>query len=992
MTVCSGCGHESLEGFKFCPECGAPAEAASPMREVRKVVTIVFCDLSGSTALGDRTDPEALRTTLRGYYEQMRAILERHGGTVEKFVGDAVMAVFGVPVSHEGDALRAVRAAWEMRAAVTRLGLEARIGVNTGEVVTGEGDTLVTGDAVNVAARLEQGAGAGEVMIGAATRRLVRDATKVEPASVLAKGKPNPVEAFRLLDVDLAAEGFVRRLDTPLVGRTSELRQLQDAFARAVRERRCQLFTLLGSAGVGKSRLTAEFVAALDANVLHGRCLDYGEGITFWPVVSVLKQLGPRADATLAQLADGGSSQNELFWAIRTRLEEAALERPLVVVFDDIQWGEPTFLDLLDHVADLSRGAPILMLCLARPDLLDRRPGWGGGKLNTSTTLLEPLSREECDELIESHGEPIGAETRARILQAADGNPLFVEEMLALARESDDVRVPSTVQALLQARLDQLGTDERSVIERGAVEGQVFHRGAVLELAPGANVELELIGLVRKELIRPETSTFAGDHAFRFRHLLIRDAAYDALPKEMRAELHERFATWLASHGQELIELDEILGHHLEQAGRYRRELGLPHADVERRAALCLASAGTKAAARSDLPAADNLLARALELLAPDDPRRLAVVLERVAALDNITSDERSLLIAELENHSNPVARMHGTMARLQQRLRRDPQSVVDEAQRISEEALEVFTAAGDELGTARAWLLLFWVYWLRSQGISALAALEASIEHAERAGARALVASASVYLLGPLLHAPLTPEEVRVRTDRLREAGGPLATNIVLRVEAEMRMREGRIEEAMEAHERANAILSDLGLTHLLSIFGKWPAELLLRQGRTAESVVLFREAVANLEELAETSFRSTSLLRLAEALYRNGEPEEAERRAIEGEELGAEEDVVNFALGRGLRARIAADRGDHAAAEILSREAIEYAFKTDFPWTQAEAHSALGHTLAAAGRIDEASTELEHAIDCFERRGDVVEAERTRRLLATPADERPR
>jgi len=507
VTVCASCGHESLEAFKFCPECGGSVEAAAPAREVRKVVTIVFCDLTGSTALGDRTDPETLRATMRGYYEEMRAILERHGGTVEKFVGDAVMAVFGVPISHEDDALRAVRAAWEMRAAVGGLGLQARIGVNTGEVVTGEGDTLVTGDAVNVAARLEQAAEPGEVLIGEQTRRLVRDAAKVEPSPVNAKGKSEPVDAFRLLDVDLAAAGFARRLGTPLVGRTGELQQLQQAFARAVSEQRCQLFTLLGPGGVGKSRLTAEFLANVDANVVHGRCLDYGDGITFWPVVSVLKQLGPRADGTLTQIADGGSSQSELFWTIRAQLEEVAHERPLVVVFDDIQWGEPTFLDLLDHIADLSRGAPILLLCLARPDLLDRRPGWGGGKLNTTTMLLEPLSRDECDELIESHGDVIGAETRMRILEAADGNPLFVEEMLALARESDDARVPSTVQALLQARLDQLGTDERAVIERGAVEGQIFHRGAVLELSPGSDVELELVGLVRKELIRPETST-----------------------------------------------------------------------------------------------------------------------------------------------------------------------------------------------------------------------------------------------------------------------------------------------------------------------------------------------------------------------------------------------------------------------------------------------------------------------------------------------------
>jgi len=540
--VCAACGQESPAGFRFCPSCGAALLAAAPPREVRKVVTVVFCDLSGSTALGGRTDPEALRATMRGYYEQMRTILERHGGTVEKFVGDAVMAVFGVPVAHEDDALRAVRAAWEMHEAVPKLGLAARIGVNTGEVVAGEGDTLVTGDAVNVAARLEQAAEASEVLVGSETRRLVRDAVTVERVDVDAKGKGR-VEAFRLVDVDLDAAPVARRLDTPLVGRRTELEQLRHAFDRAVREQRCHLFTLLGSAGVGKSRLVREFLTGVDACVLEGRCLDYGEGITFWPVVSILKQLGDRAEPTLQRVVEGATTPNELFWAVRAQLEEVARERPLVVCFDDIQWGEQTFLDLVDHVADLSRGAPLLLLCVARPELLDKRPGWGGGKLNATTILLEPLGAEECAELIAVHGG-VDEDTERRILAVADGNPLFVEEMVALVREDGDVRVPSTVQALLQARLDQLARDERTVMERGAVEGQIFHRAAVLELTQAPDVEPQLAGLVRKELIHPAPPTLAGD-AFRFRHLLIRDAAYDALPKETRADLHERFANWL---------------------------------------------------------------------------------------------------------------------------------------------------------------------------------------------------------------------------------------------------------------------------------------------------------------------------------------------------------------------------------------------------------------------------------------------------------------
>ena len=979
---CSSCGQESPAGFRFCGSCGALLGGGARAREVRKVVTIVFCDLSGSTALGHSTDPEALRTTMRGYYAQMRTILERHGGTVEKFIGDAVMAVFGVPVAHEDDALRAVRAAWEMRAAVPTLGLQARIGVNTGGVVAGEGDTLVTGDAVNVAARLEQAAEAGEVLVGAETRRLVRDAVRVEPVDVTAKGKPGPLAAFRLVEVDLEAAAVARRLDMPLVGRRSELDQLRQAFERTVRERRCHLFTVLGAAGVGKSRLLSEFFGELDAALLHGRCLDYGEGITFWPVISVLKQLGPRADETLAHLVGGASTPNELFWTVRTLLEEVAAERPLVLCFDDIHWGEPTFLDLIDHVADLSRGAPILLLCVARPELLDERPGWGGGKLNATTLLLEPLSTGECAELIEAHGgvEPA---TLARILSAADGNPLFVEEMVALAREDGDVRVPATVQALLQARLDQLGRDERSVIERGAVEGQIFHRGAVMELSRPDDVGPQLVGLVRKELIHPTPTTLAGDHAFRFRHLLIRDAAYDALPKEARADLHERFAVWLGANGEELIELDEVLGYHLEQAARYRRELERADAEVERRAGLRLAAAGSKAVARSDFHGAENLLSRALELLPEADPRRSAVLIDYLATPENAgRSPERLRRIAELEGHPDEAVAMHGRIARLYLRITTDPEDAVSEAERVAEEALVLFAATGDDVGAAHAYHLVAWINWLQSRALPTVAALERLMEHAERAGALALTGRAAIEIMGPLIYGPLTPNDVRARLVPLRAGGSRVALGTILHVEAHLAYREGRFEEALARHREANAIAAELGLELMLINGTTSEAEALRAQGRLDEAIAILREGNRQLEALGQTSFLSTALIELGELLYKRGEPGEAERLAIEGEELGATEDVVNFAFGRGLRAKVAADRGDHESAEILAREAVGYAYRTDFPSVHAKAHEALAYMLASAGRTNEARVETGRALALWERFGYTSEADRARAL----------
>ena len=399
MRACARCGQENPEGFRFCGACGAPLEEAEAPREVRKTVTVVFCDLTGSTALGERLDPETVRATMRRYFEDARGILERHGGTVEKFIGDAVMAVFGVPQAHEDDALRAVRAAVELRAAVATIGLQARIGVNTGEVVAGEGDALVTGDAVNVAARLEQNAEPGEILIGQETQQLVRDAVQVEPVELELKGKSAPVAAYRLLHIDSESAGLVRRLDSPIVGRERELQRLRDDFDNVVSQRSSYLFTLLGAAGVGKSRLVEEFIreTADRARIVRGHCLHYGEGITYWPLVEVLLQLGADAEGVLAL-----PSPNEAAVATRKLLEAEAAERPLVVVWDDIQWAEPTFLDLIEHITDWSRGAPIFVLCVARPELLQLRPAWGGGKANATSLLLEPLGSDETSTLIDN--------------------------------------------------------------------------------------------------------------------------------------------------------------------------------------------------------------------------------------------------------------------------------------------------------------------------------------------------------------------------------------------------------------------------------------------------------------------------------------------------------------------------------------------------------------------------------------------------------------
>src|SRR5215467_3416280 len=698
MRTCASCGRDSDGDFAFCPNCGA-ALAAALAQERRKIVTVLFCDVTGSTALGESIEPEAFRRILARYFDRMKAIVERHGGTVEKFIGDAVMAVFGVPLAHEDDALRALRAAVEMREALPGLGVQARIGVNSGDVVTGTEERLVTGDAVNVAARLEQAAAAGEVLIGSLTYHLLGGAAEAEPVEPLKlKGKAQPVPAYRLLRVRPAPERVHR---ARFVGRRREGATVRQAWERARAGRRCELVTVIGEAGIGKSRLAEEVLASLGAGVVHGRCLPYGEGITYWPVVEVLRHLSvlPENGAAAASIrsllgeSEAATSAEEIAWAFRKTLERAAADRPLAVVFDDIQWGEETFLDLIEHVALLSSGAPILVLCLARPELIDRRPGW------PVTLRLGPLGDEETAELIP---ENLPAVLRHTIARAAGGNPLFLEEMVAMAGEAGgEVAVPPTLQALLAARLDGLGAAERHVLERGAVEGEIFHRGAVQALAPEeARTTARLAALARMGLIWPHAPQLPGEDAFRFRHRLMRDAAYEALPKATRAELHRRLALWLEGHGTDLVELDEIIGFHLEQAHRYLAELGMPRDEELAVAARgSLTTVGLRSSARGDYRAAVTLLGRAAALIPPGefDP---TLETELGEALGWSGHGEEAIRCAEslaerAAASGDRVGELCGRVKAAMFRLFFDPESGAENLAALVEQALPELNAAG---------------------------------------------------------------------------------------------------------------------------------------------------------------------------------------------------------------------------------------------------------------------------------------------------------
>jgi class 3 adenylate cyclase len=672
---------------------------------VRKTVTVLFCDVASFSGLGERLDPESLRRVMSRYFDEMGAVIERHGGTIEKFIGDEIMAVFGVPLVHEDDALRAVRAGAEMRDRLRGLNeelesrwgvqLEARMGINTGEVVAGDpnaGSTFVTGDAVNLAKRLEQAADPGQILIGKATYPLVKDAITAGPLeSFQVKGKREPVSPLRLDEVQHGAPGLARRLDAPLVGRAVELARLEDAFARVTTEPGLELLTILGSAGIGKSRLAAELVTSVGnrARTLTGRCLPYGEGITFWPLVQLLREAGgedgvkaalagsedaavvaDRLGAVLGNASTAGSE--ETFWAIRRFLEALARERPLLVVFEDIHWAEPTFLDLLEYLVGWTRRASILVVCLARRELLDRQPAWVGPRPNTSLIALDPLSAKEAEALLAGLRDEVtlSDEAVARITIAAEGNPLFIEQLVAMASENGGngaLRIPPSIQALLAERLDRLSAPERAVIERAAVIGREFTRAQIAGLCGEGlrdDVGPSLMALIRKELVRPDTSAATSDDGFGFRHVLIRDAAYEGMPKEIRAELHQRVAALLESTaGRVETQIEEMIGYHLERAHACRRELGRDDEETDRlarAAAERLASAGRRALGRGDVPGAVNLLERAAELLeaaaSPDarvlldlgaglreqgDPLGADSVLTRAAAAVEADGDER---------------------------------------------------------------------------------------------------------------------------------------------------------------------------------------------------------------------------------------------------------------------------------------------------------------------------------------------------------------
>jgi tetratricopeptide (TPR) repeat protein len=831
--------------------------------------------------------------------------------------------------------------------------IEVRTGLNTGEVVAGDasgGQRFATGDAVNVAKRFEEAARPGEILLGETTWKLVRDAVEVEAVEGLElKGKGEAVIAYRLESIEPGAEGRARRLDSPMVGRQRERSLLEQAYARSAGDRACHMVTILGVAGVGKSRLIAEFLEGIgeSATVVRGRCLPYGEGITFWPVLEVVRMLGE--DVASVGLAEGTSPSDETSWAVRKLLESHARDKPLVVVFDDVQWGEPTFLDLVDHVADLSRDAPILLVCLARPELLDMRPGWSGGKFNATSVLLEPLGEDDSAELITNllGRAELDTAVRARVAEAAEGNPLFVEEVLGMLIDdglleqenghcvaSGDVTavtVPPTIHALLAARLDRLEPAERAIVERASIEGKVFHRGAVAELCPvdlRSAVAGHLQTLVRRELLRPDQADFPGEDAFRFRHLLIRDAAYDAMSKELRAELHEGFAAWLErTAGHRVLEYQEILGFHLEQAYRYRKELAPVDEEARflgARAGERLASAGRRALARSDAPAAINLLDRALAVLpaesaiGPELLSELGVALSdrgEFARAEAVLSEAGAVAEARGEPTLGAIASLRLTWVRLL-----SGGAEMEESKATIEEVVRTLERTGDEVGLAEAYSSLGTLMMWFGRCAEAADVLDRAASLAHRAGVGKVAARSLTWLLVSTFWGPTPVDDALVLCDRVIQGTTDRYTR------AYAGMVHGLLLTMADDWEEGRALivegqrqLEELGQHVNLASARMAPARGELLAGRPGRAEDELRLGYDVLEQMGEIGFRSTTAAMLALTLCAQGRHDEAEPYAREAREFGASDDLTTQLYLRCAEAEILAPASVRGGIQAL-------------------------------------------------------------------------
>jgi class 3 adenylate cyclase/tetratricopeptide (TPR) repeat protein len=1000
---------------------------------VRKTVTIVFADLAGSTSVGERLDPEALRDLQTRYFDTMRRALERHGGTVEKYIGDAVMAVFGIPVLHEDDALRAVRAAVEMRDAMAELnrgleddlgvGLELRVGINTGEVAGSDGELghgFVSGDAVNTAFRLHAAAPPGGVVLDLRTRRLVGDAVRLRShGAVEVKGKRRPIRVWQVDRIVDRSGRFARGAAVPLVDRRAELRMLKTRFKRAVERERCVLVTAVGPAGIGKSRLLREFAAGVegDATVVVGRCLPYGEGITYWPLIEIVNDLAgvtgvpaieglladdsqPEVVASRVAAAAGrgraAATEADVQWAVRRLFEAMARRRPVVVVFDDIHWAEPAMLDLIEHVAAQAAG-PIVIACLARGDLLERRSGWATAGGRGSIIRLEPLSDTDSARLLGRLAARRRAKVRREeVMYAAEGNPLFLEQLVAMRADDPGVRTPPTIQALLAARIDALPARERRVIEAASIEGRGFHRGAVRALVDQKrSVDAALAALVDRELIRPDRAELAGETGYRFTHILVRDAAYDLLPKRRRADLHVAYGNWLLGYQDRGSAVDEIVGYHFEQAFEYRSQLGRAgderHRELAVRASGHLSDAGRRALSAGDRGGAANLLERAVALRPRPDPERPALLIDlggvyreqgRFRESESALREARSLAI---DAGDGPLE-ARAQVARLLSRLQVDPDAVARLMRRQGDALEQSLEAAEDHGGLAHLWHVRGLLWWIKAQSAEAERAWRRAADAALQAGDARMLSDAVGWEATSVAVGPTPVDTAIVRCEEIRAIlrGDPWAEALALQPLASLHAMRGEFHDAFQLLDESSETLSgfaptlDAAVSHpevfVAMLAGDLErAERHLRAGRRV------------LEQMGERAVLASTESFLAQVLLAAGRDAEADRLARSCAALATGNDAWAQAAWRQVRARVLARRGQIRRALELAHEAVDVAMTTDHLNLRGDALVDLAIVQAAAESPDSAVS-VAAALEVYEAKGNVVRGREARRLLTRP------
>ena len=927
----------------------------------RKLATVLFVDLVSSTELLAGADPEIVRRRVSQFFEQVSRCIVTHGGIVEKFAGDAVMAAFGVPLAHEDDAERAVRAGLATLERVAELGLEARVGIESGEVVTEDDaeSTFATGEAVNLAARLQQEAGPGEILVGPGAARLVRGRIELEQIGPLElRGWQKPVAAHRVVCAsDLGAP--VRGLSSPLVGRESELELLENTFARTVRDRRASLFTLYGDPGVGKSRLAREFVAGVEgATVLMGRCLPYGEGVTYWPLAEMVKASAGITDddpldtaqeklraccedeavADLLGLAvgvleavEGERSQQEIAWAARAWTEQLAQAQPLVLVFEDVHWGEEPLLELIEHLAASVRVAPLLLLCLARSELLDVRPGWGGGRVRATAIELEPLQPEESAQLVAALTAELELPVdTATVLAKTEGNPLFVEEtirMLAERPRAGAERIPDTLQALIAARIDRLPPAQRTLIQRAAAMGRLFMRGALEHLSPEMeDVEGALEELVARDLVvREARATISGERAFKFKHVLIREVAYSGLSKSSRAGLHHAFASWLGERaGDELL---EIRAFHLDQAARLLEELdGVAPAELAEQAADALTRAGRRALSREAFRSARKLLLRAVELAPSLERRYLA---GRAAwRLADMTA-----VIVEMEEVAKAAA-ASGEPQLQGRALTALADAVLYQradalgAQRLITQALEVLAEEPPEIRFEPFWIASQIAAWLGDTGAFERWS-KLGVAAAQAAGRKDQEAIVTHGLALAYLHR-LEFDEAEPLIERAAElaaeSGSAFSRGNALAVRGSLEVHRCNYAEAEAAFAAARDLYSEIGNAIREASMTLMLGRTAVAQGDLERAEKLLRDSERALKGLGGRGQLCEAQRVLAQVLVKLGHLEEAERFALEARETVGPEDRVSGSTTKIALAQVRAAQGRDAEAEALFHEALEW------------------------------------------------------------------